>query len=265
MRRPAQHSARAGHAGWAHPYPTGVFSPVFYNDGGDPQPPAQPSPADVAAQAQKNPPAVEPLRDENGVIITQERFGQNMAKERRAGRHAAIREIAEAAGIQDFNLDTFDPSAFGKMFKQADEARKAKLSEDERRAEALAQQENDLAARVTQAEQREAAAAQRERDTKVRAVLVSLGATGADLDDAAALIRVTDDASDDDITTAAEELKGRRAEMFGGAQSPAPGAVPPAPSGMPGTGIPRPGANQPKPGERGLAMLKRRGKIAADA
>lgn len=266
MRRPAQHHpVPATPSAWAHPYPAGVFSPVFYADGDPGGESAAPSPADVAEQLRKNPPAVEPIRDEQGVIITQERFGQNMAKERRAGRHAAIREIAEAAGIEDFNLDTFDPAAFGRLFKQADEARKAKLSEDERRAEALQQREDDLNARLQQAEQRETAAAQRERDTKIRAVLVTLGASGADLDDAAALLRVADDASDDDITKAAEELKARRAEMFGSSQAPAPGPVPPAPSGMPGTGIPRPGANQPKPGERGLAMLKRRGKVAADA
>lgn len=266
MRRPTHHRLAPDRTtAWAHPYRRGVFSPVFYADGDPTQPPAQPSPADHAAQAQKNSPAVEPIRDAEGVIITQERFGQNMAKERRAGRHAAIREIAEAAGIQDFNLDSFDPAAFGKIFKEADQARKAQLTEDERRAEALAQQESDLAARLAQADKREAAAARRERDTKVRAVLVTLGASGADLEDAAALLRVDDDATDDAITQAAKELKDRRAEMFGAAPGPVPGQAPPAPSGMPGSTMPRPGANQPKPGERGLAMLKRRGKIAADA
>ncbi|WP_404974795.1 hypothetical protein [[Kitasatospora] papulosa] len=262
MRRPAQLPASPTRNTWAHPY-TGIAAlAVFYSDGGAPVP----TPADLAAQQgqQKNPPAVEPLRDADGVIITQERFGQNMAKERRAGRHAAFRELAEAAGIE-FDIDSFDPSQFGKMFKEADEARKAKLSEDERRTEALIQQESDLTARASKLEQREAELAQRDRDTKVRAVLVGLGATGADLDDAASLMRIPDDADDAAITAAAQELKERRAEMFGTAAPATPGVMPPAPTGLPASGVPRPGANTPKPGERGLAMLKRRGKIPADS
>jgi len=235
---------------------------VFYADG-EPNPGTPPSPGDLAAQAQKNSPAVEPIRDADGVVITQERFGQNMAKERRAGRHAAFRELAEAAGVE-FDIDNFDPKKFGQMFKQADEARKAKLSEDERRAEALRQQEEELTTRAAQVEQRESAAKQLQHDTRVRAALVSLGATGADLDDAAALLRVPVDASDEDLVTSATDLKGRRAEMFGGHNATS-GSLPPAPSGMPAPGMPRPGSSQPKPGERGLAMLKRRGKIAADA
>ncbi|MEW2267813.1 hypothetical protein [Streptomyces sp. NPDC047868] len=265
MRRPAQHHfGPTASTAWAHPY-TGPFAlSVFHADGDPaPAPASSPSPADLAAQAQKNPPAVEPIRDADGVVITQERFGQNMAKERRAGRHAAFRELAEAAGV-DFDIDSFDPKKFGEMFKQADEARKAKLTEDERRSEALRQQAEELATRATQVEQREAAARQLHHDTRIRAALVSLGASGADLEDAAALLRVPDDVNDDDLVKAATELKERRAEMFGG-QPAAPGTQPPAPSGMPAPGMPRPGASQPKPGERGLAMLKRRGKIAADA
>jgi hypothetical protein len=202
MRRPAQHRlGPTASTAWVRPY-TGAFAlSVFYNSGDPADPAPAPSPADVAAQAQKNPPAVDPIRDADGVVITQERFGQNMAKERRAGRHAALRELAEAAGLP-FDIDSFDPKKFGEMFKQADEARKAKLSEDERRAEALRQQEEDLATRSAQIEQRESAAKQLQHDTRIRAALVSLGATGADLNDAAALLRVdaeaTDEATPDD-------------------------------------------------------------------
>jgi hypothetical protein len=263
MRRPAQHNlATNARTGWARPY-TGVAGlAVFYNDGANQPPatPAVPTPADVAPP--KNPPALEPLRDENGVIITQERFGQNMAKERRAGRHAAFRELAEAAGLE-FDIDQFDPKKFGEMFKQADQARKAKLTEDEQRAEALRQQEETLTARAAAVEKQEQAARQMAHSTRIRAALVSLGASGADLEDAAALLRIDEDASDEDLARAASELKERRAEMFGGQQAPA--TPPPAPSGMPAPGMPRPGASQPKPGERGLAMLKRRGKIPTDA
>lgn len=271
MRRPAHNSfGPTAATAWTHPYTGAAALAVFYNDGGN-QPPAAPpasppapSPADLAAQA-KNPPATEPIRDpETGVVMTQERFGQNMAKERRAGRHAAFRELAEAAGIP-VDIDSFDPKKFGEMFRQADEARKAKLTEDEKRAEALREQEAALAAKAADIEAREQATRDREHATRVRSVLVGLGASGADLEDAASLLRVPADASDEDLAKAAEELKARRAEMFGGTQSAAAGTPLPAPSGMPAPGMPRPGGNQPKPGERGLAMLKRRGKIAADA
>lgn len=268
MRRPAHTSfGPTAATAWAHPYTGAAALAVFYNDGGT-QPPAippapAPSPADLAAQA-KNPPATEPIRDADGVIMTQERFGQNMAKERRAGRHAAFRELAEAAGLP-VDIDNFDPKKFGELFKQAEEARKAKLTEDEKRAEALRQQEEALAAKAADVERREREARQMAHHTRIRSVLVGLGASGADLEDAASLLRVPDDVSDEDLTKAAEDLKGRRSEMFGGTQSTGTGTPPPAPSGMPAPGMPRPGGSQPKPGERGLAMLKRRGKIAADA
>lgn len=263
MRRPAHTHT----TGWTRPYTGTAAHAVFYNDGATPpaDPSAAPSPADLAAQQTKNPPAVEALKDpETGVVMTQERFGQNMAKERRAGRHAAFRELAEAAGVP-FDINSFDPKQFGAMFKKADEARKAKLTEDEQRAEALRQQEEALAARATEVEKQAQAARQLAHDTRVRSVLVGLGASGADLDDAAALLRVAEDASDEDVTRAAEDLKARRAEMFGAASTAPAGAPLPAPSGMPAPGMPRPNGSQPKPGERGLAMLKRRGKIPTEA
>lgn len=265
MRRPAQQPyGPTARTAWAHPYHGVSGLAVFYNDGGVPPatpPAAPPTPADVAAQQQKNPPAVEPLRDADGVVITQERFGQNMAKERRAGRHAAFRELAEAAGV-DFDVDTFDPKKFGEMFRQADEARRAKLTEDEQRAEELRVREESLATRAATLEQRERDAQQLAHTTRIRAALVGLGASGADLDDAVALLRVPDDISDEDLTKAATELKTRRAEMFGATTEPA--GAPPAPSGMPAPGMPRPGGAQPKPGQRGLEMLRRRGKVPVD-
>ncbi|MFJ9420694.1 hypothetical protein [Streptomyces sp. NPDC101249] len=225
-----------------------------------PPEPTPPTPADIPPR--KNPPAVEPLRDDDGLVMTQERFGQTMAKERRAGRHAAFRELAEAAGLP-FDIDSFDPKKFGSMFKEADEARKAKLTEAERRADEIRQREEDLVTRAAAVEQREQAAQQLAHQTRIRAALVGLGAAGADLDDATALLRVAEDASDDELAKAAGDLKERRPEMFGAAAAPA--GPPPAPSGMPAPGMPHPGGAQPKPGERGLAMLKRRGKVPSDA
>lgn len=265
MRRPAQQPyGPTARTAWAHPYHGVSGLAVFYNDGGPaadpatPPAPAVPSPADLAPP--KNTPVE--LRDpETGVVLTPERFAQNMQKQRRAGRHAAFRELAEAAGLE-FDIDTFDPKKFGEMFQQAEQARKAKLTEDEQRAEALRQQGETLASREAALEQREKAAQELAHTTRIRAALVGLGASGADLDDAVALLRVPDDISDEDLTKAATELKTRRAEMFGGATEPA--GAPPAPSGMPAPGMPRPGGSQPKPGQRGLDMLRRRGKVPVD-
>ncbi|CQR59288.1 hypothetical protein [Streptomyces leeuwenhoekii] len=232
MRAPAQHrrpGLNAAH-GWAHPY-TGIEAlATFYNDGGDP-----PTPADIPPKR-----TTTTAGDPDTVVMPQEKFTQNMTEQRRRGRHAAYREIAEAAGI-DFDVDTFDPKAFAAQFKEAQAARQALLTEEQRRAEELAQKEQALAAREQAAAQREAEAARLARDVKIRAALVRLGATGDDLDDAAALMRIGDDADDDAITQAAEALKARRGELFGATPAPAPSPLPPAPGGAPaGGGTPRP-------------------------
>lgn len=222
-----------------------------------PSPAGAPSPADLAAQAQKNTPVE--LRDpETGVVMTQERFAANMAKERRAGRHAALREIAEAAGVP-FDIDQFDPSKFGQMFQDAEKARQARLSEEQRRAEELKQREQALNDREAKAAQRESEALRKARDVQIRAALVSRGATGDDLEDAAALLRVPDDADDTAIAEAADKLKERRAELFGATGSQQPGQMPPAPGGAPAGGPPPRHAPTGKPGDRGREMARLRG------
>lgn len=236
MRAPAQHR-RHGHTGtpgWAHPYIGLPGIAVFYNDGGTPPVASVPTPADLANQAQSKAPSNTPieLRDpETGLVMTQERFAANMAKQRRAGRHSAFRELAEAAGLP-FDIDNFDPASFGKMFKEAEKARQAQMSDEQKRAEELAQKEQEVQQRLAEAEQRIAEAARRDRETRVRATLVRLGATGEDLDDAAALLRVPDDADDEAINKAAEALKDRRGELFGATPAPST-ALPPAPGGAP--------------------------------
>lgn len=250
MRRPTQHhNTPAIHTAWAHPY-TGVPAlGVFYNDGGDPPNPSSqaPTPADLAVRAaqqqdptaRQGPPA--PLVDqETGLAMTQARFSKIMAREHSKGRFNAIRELAEAAGIPFDGVlsesETFDPSSFVKLFKEAKEAREAQLSDEQRKAEALAERERAADARDAAAAEREAAAARRDRDSLIRASLVRLGATGDDLDDAAALLRVADDADETVITEAATALKERRPVLFGG--TPAPQTLPPAPGGAPAGGPP---------------------------
>ncbi|MEV6165692.1 hypothetical protein AB0L71_28030 [Streptomyces sp. NPDC052052] len=243
MRRPAQHHHTPTiQSAWTHPY-TGVTGlGVFYNDGGNPTPTAVPTPAEVAARTspQQTPPTrsgpPEPLVDhETGLAMTQDRFSKIMARENAKGRRNALKELAEAAGIP-FDPDNFDVSKFGDMFKEAEQARQAQLSEEQRRAEDLARREKEFEEREAAAAEREAAAARRDRDSSIRAALVRLGATGDDLDDAVALLRVADDADDTAITEAATALKERRPVLFGG-QTALP-ALPPAPGGAPAGGPP---------------------------
>ncbi|MFE1451999.1 hypothetical protein [Streptomyces olivaceoviridis] len=252
MRRPTQ-KHRLGPTpalGWAHPYTGPAGLAVFYNDGGDPTAPAPvPSPADLATRGQQQPPSTAPQApavdpDDEKVSFTQRRLNKMMADEKEEGRRAAYRAIAEAAGLDP---STFDPSAFGDLFKQAEQARQAQLSEEQRRQEELDRREQELQARIDAANQRDAEAAKRDRDSRIRATLVRLGATGEDLEDASALIRVADDADDTAITEAAEALKARRGELFGAAS---PQQLPPAPSGGPAAGTP------PKPPVAGKDAIR---------
>ncbi|MFD9721125.1 hypothetical protein [Streptomyces sp. NPDC059076] len=246
MRRPALNTFRhASNSAWAHPYPTGLFSPIFYNAGPtDPPTPAVPSPADLAARAaagQGQPPAVVPPvapppgDDEEKVTITQRRLNVIMKDEKEEGRRAGLRSVAEAAGIDP---DTFDPAKFAEMLKAMDSERKAKLSEEQRKAEELAEREKALAERERKAVEQAAETEKRDRESQIRAALVTLGALGEDLEDAADMLekRIPVGADAAAITTAAEALKKRRESLFGG---PAPAtALPPAPGGGPAGGPP---------------------------
>jgi hypothetical protein len=167
--------------------------------------------------------------------MTQGRFNKIMSREHDKGRAAALRELAASAGLDP---DSVDLEQVGKLIKDAKTARQAALSEEQRRAEELTERERALEARIAEAAQREAAAAQRDRESSIRAALVSLGATGDDLNDAASLMRVDDEADADAITQAAEALKARRPEMFGAAPAPKTTSLPPAPGGSPAGGPP---------------------------
>lgn len=258
MRRPAQHHTGPATApGWIHPYTGLPGIAVFYNDGGQgggqqPAAPA-PSPADLANRAPQ-PPATPPapvspqdntqfvLDKDTGQPMTQAQFTRIMTRENNKGRMKALKELCEQAGIP-FDHENTNVSKMAQALKEAESTRQAQLSEEQRRNEELAAREQAIADREAKAKQLADDAARRDRETRVRSALVRLGATGADLDDAAALLRIADDATDDDITKAAEELKARRAEMFGGT---APQTLPPAPSGGPAGGnAPR----QPVPGK----------------
>ncbi|THA29191.1 hypothetical protein E6R18_25095 [Streptomyces sp. A1277] len=245
MRRPTLHRPTPHNTAWAHPYTGAAAMSVFYNDGGNPPAGGTPNPQDPP---KPGPPATPRTFTQDELIAL---AAKEKAQGERAGARAALEKVAADLGFS--NLD--DAKTF---IEEGRKAKEAQLSEQQKR-------ERELADREARAEAREKAAEARERTANRRALLAGLGATGDDLDDAAALLRVADDADDEDVQAAADALKQRRPELFGTTRQPNPAAVPPAPTGLPAAGVPRPGANQPKPGERGLAMLKRRGKLPADA
>jgi hypothetical protein len=240
---------------------------VFYNSGAttvDPNaaPAPAPTPAVLAARAGQQPPAQTPPApvpaaepDDEKVAFTQRRLNKMMSEEKDEGRRAAYRTIAEAAGLDP---DTFDPTQFGEIFKQAEQARQQQLSEEQRRAEELQRREQAIqASQATVAQEQERIAEER-RALARETALIRLGAvdatddqgqlTAPNLQDALAMLerdlRATPDADPAAVAAAAEALKKRRPELFG---TTAPQTLPPAPSGGPASGnSPRPNATSGK-------------------
>ncbi|MCX4885872.1 hypothetical protein [Streptomyces sp. NBC_00847] len=248
MRRPAQHQlGPVTRTGWAHPYRGLRGTAIFYNDGGG-TPPATPPAAPPAAGGE--PPAEPPKPGPPASrTFTQAEVEALAAREKAQGKRSAAKEFAEKHGFTSIE----DAEKF---IEEARKAKEAALSEQEKREQAVA-------AREAQLEAREKAAIARERNANRRAVLVGLGATGDDLEDAAALLRVADDADDATITDAAARLKERRPELFGAARpaDPAGGQLPPAPGGAPAGGPPPRQTPSGKPGDRGREMARIRGHL----
>ncbi|WP_073947630.1 hypothetical protein [Streptomyces kebangsaanensis] len=205
--------------------------PIFPIVGADPTDPSnqQLPPAPIPAA-----PAAPPL--------DQEALTRLLAREKQQGARAGVRELIEQLGFTKAD----ELTAF---VQQQRDAQTAALTELERREQAAAEKE-------TAAAQREAQAVARERAAARRAVLVGLGATGADLKDAELLLVVEDDADEQALTEAAEALKARRPELFGTA---GPAVPPAAPGGSPAGGPPPRGSNMPKPGQHGAEMARQRG------
>jgi hypothetical protein len=224
-----------------HPYTGPDALAVFYNDGGAPPAPA---PADPPKPGPPPGPAKE---------FSQEDLDRIAAKEKsqgeRAGARKALEELAAELGFS--NIDD------AKEFVVA--GRKAKqdaLSEQERREQEVAEREKKAADLIDRAEARERAAIRKD-------ALVRLGATGDDLEDAAALLRVADDADDQAVREAAEALKERRPELFGAQRTPP--ALPPAPGGAPAGGSPRPGASKDDVKDRARKRAEQMGFRRTDA
>ncbi|MFD7615772.1 hypothetical protein [Streptomyces sp. NPDC059802] len=243
MRRPTQPHTTPATTAWAHPY-TGVTGlGVFHNDGGDPPAGGTPNPADPPKPA---PPAQRTFTQAEVEALA----AKEKAQGQRAGARTALEEFAAEHGFS--NVDD------AKTFIAA--ARKAQddaLTEQQKR-------EKDLADREARAEAREKDAEARERAANRRAALVGLGATGDDLDDATALLRVPDDADETVLQDAADKLKARRPELFGAPAS-AAAALPPAPGGAPAGGPPRTAATKDDVKERARKRAAQMGFRSTDA
>ncbi|KIZ15396.1 hypothetical protein SNA_27985 [Streptomyces natalensis ATCC 27448] len=188
--------------------------------------------------------ADDPSNDEAMVTVSQKQLSTMLAREKDQGGRAAVRSLVGKLGF----TSSAELTDYIGVQRQAEDDQ---LSEAQRR-------EQELAARERAAVAREAQALARERDAARRALLAGVGATGRDLDDAVALLRMPDDADDGALTEAVEELKSRRPELFTGAARQAPSAPGGAPASVP---PPRPNPVDRKPGAAGIEMARRRGLI----
>ncbi|MFG2359389.1 hypothetical protein [Streptomyces sp. NPDC048521] len=240
MRRPAQHRpGLAAAPGWAHPYTGPVGLAVFYNDGGTPPTPTPQDPPKPGP-----PPSPTPVPQ-----YTQEDLERIAAKEKDQGKRAGARQALEDFATEHGFNSVDDAKAFIAAARQAEEAKK---TEEQRLRDELERIKAEAAAR-------EAAAVARERAATRRAVLVGLGATGDDLEDASALLRVADDADEQAITEAATALKERRPELFGAKPAPQPNPLPPAPGGAPAGGSGKPHATKDDVKARAEARARQMG------
>ncbi|WP_031186363.1 hypothetical protein [Streptomyces sp. NRRL S-1896] len=248
MRRPQLHRPTPNHT-WAHPYAGPIAMAVFYNDGGDP-PPGAPANDDTPKPAPPKPKPPVPASDRPGLqdgelVVHKDWLEQKLTVEKDAGRRNGNQRLADDLGFGDVK----EMRAYVEEKRKADQAQ---LSETERLTQELAEREQQLATREAQAAARELAANR-------RALLVGLGATGADLDDATALLRVANDATDTEVEAAAEALKQRRPELFGARPQAPQQQLPPAPHGAPAGTPPSRQSGGSKPGDRGREMARLRG------
>ncbi|WP_328769398.1 hypothetical protein [Streptomyces sp. NBC_00286] len=187
------------------------------------------------------------------VTIPQDELSRRFAREKDQGRRAGVRDLLGQLGFESAKALTEYVESQRQAEQQQKAAEQARLSEVERREQAAAERER-------QAQERESAATAREREAARRAVLVGLGATGTELEDAVVLLarELEPDADNATLTQAAEDLKQRRPELFGARVPQAPA---PPPSGSPSNVPGRSGGTPPQPGQFGLEIARRRGHL----
>lgn len=249
MRRPAQHAALQQRAAWSHPY-TGIEAlAVFYNSGGAPDPATPPTPPAGGTPDPTPKPGPPPVTAQ--VTMSQDDLNALAAREKDQGKRAGARQALEDFAAEHGFTTLDDAKTF---IAAARQAQQDALTEEQKRQAALDEREAQVAAR-------EQAAAAAQRDADRRSALVGLGATGADLADALALLQtsLTDTSDAKAVEDAATALKARRPELFGTA-APAPTPpLPPAPGGAPAGNPPARQAPTGKPGDRGRAIAQARG------
>ncbi|MFJ4010921.1 hypothetical protein [Streptomyces sp. NPDC090026] len=226
------------------------------NPNPDPTAPAStPTPKDVL---DRKPGEGREGENEETVTVTQRRMNLLLTREKDQGRQAALRALATEAGLDP---DSVDATALKQVLADAKKLKDAQLSDEQRREAEFTQREQAIAAREAAAEKAVAAAEARLQEASRSAQLVTLGATGQDLEDALLLLnKALDDEPDADeaaVTKAAEALKKRRPLLFGVPAEPVKPVSPPAPGGSPAGGPPQRQAPAGKPGDAGRAMAAR--------
>ncbi|MFD4397213.1 hypothetical protein [Kitasatospora sp. NPDC058478] len=217
-----------------------------------------PTPADLAARTV---PPVTPSGDPAGpgeqtVTYTQRHLNLIMAKEKKQGGQAALRTLAEVAGLDPTTVTDEQLKTF---LTDAKATRDAALTEEQRRAADLDAREQALAAKEAQAVATASAAQAELRSARQQAVLLQLGVPAADVEVAQAFLArgLADDADDAAIRTAAEQLKSVRPVLFTG--TPAAPAAPPAPGGAPAGSPAHRTGPAARPGDRGRARAEAMG------
>lgn len=137
---------------------------------------------------------------QNGLVYSRDDLTARVNQARAQAAREGKKTVLESLGFEDMeSLKTF--------VEGAREAADAAKTETEKREAALAEREAALLKRETEA------AAQALDLTKKNA-LAALGATGDNLKDAARLLDITADSTEDEIKTAAEALRKRHPGMF---------------------------------------------------
>ncbi|MDJ0464995.1 hypothetical protein [Streptomyces sp. H27-C3] len=214
-----------------------------------------PTPKDVL---ERKTPEGEGGEDEETVTVTQKRMNLLLTREKDQGRQAALRALASEAGLDP---ESVDATALKQVLLDAKKLKDAQLSDEQRREAEFTQREQAIAAREAAAEKAAAAADARLQEAARSSQLVSLGATGQDLEDALLLLNKAldgdPDADEAAVSKAADALKKRRPLLFGVPGEPLKPAAPPAPSGSPAGGPPQRQTPAGKPGDAGRAMAAR--------
>ncbi|MBD0742985.1 hypothetical protein [Streptomyces sp. CBMA152] len=185
------------------------------------------------------------------MAIPQYELSKLFAREKDQGRRAGGRDLLGQLGVDSAkSLTDFMQGQCDEEQPRKD-AERALLSDTERCEQSVTEREQYLVRRE---------AAVLARDVTRPGVPCRLGATGAELEDAAVLLGCLVDTTADDaaVTAAADELKNRRPELFG-RQALTP-RCPGAPTGGP---PPHAGGTPARPGSRGLDIARRCGHLKA--